>query len=214
MPGFDVRVVDDEGKEVGTGIMGNIVLAIPLAPTGLTTLFNDEERFYKGYLKRFSGEWVDTGDAGIIDEDGYVHVMSRSDDIINVAAHRFSTGKASPSKPRILHLDRLIMHRVHRTSHLLPPHDYRVLCRRCPRRAQRSPPFRLRHPIDARPPDGRCAVGHAYEGNPTARPRTDRRHCCSWWDGAGSRHDPQDAEWEDVTEVVAGIGGKCGARGV
>lgn len=92
MPGFDVRIVDDVGKEVPKGEMGNIVLAIPLAPTGFTTLFNDEERFYKSYLKRFNGQWIDTGDAGIVDEDGYVHVMSRSDDIINVAAHRFSTG--------------------------------------------------------------------------------------------------------------------------
>lgn len=92
VPGFDVRIVDDEGKEVSQGSMGNIVLGIPLAPTGLTTLWKDEERFYKGYLKRFNGEWIDTGDAGMIDEDGYVHVMSRSDDIINVAAHRLSTG--------------------------------------------------------------------------------------------------------------------------
>ena len=97
MPGFDVRIVDDEGKEVSPGSMGNIVLAMPLAPTGLTTLFNDDERFYKGYLKRFNGEWIDTGDAGMIDQDGYVHVMSRSDDIINVAAHRFSTGPSTPS---------------------------------------------------------------------------------------------------------------------
>lgn len=94
MPGWDIRVVDDEGKEVERGTMGNIVLKTPLAPTGFTTLFNDEERFYKGYLKRFDGKWLDTGDAGMIDEDGYVHVMSRSDDIINVAAHRFSTGKS------------------------------------------------------------------------------------------------------------------------
>ena len=104
MPGFDVRIVDDEGKEVGQGKMGNIVLAIPLAPTGFTTLFNDEERFYKGYLKRFDGKWIDTGDAGMIDNDGYVHVMSRSDDIINVAAHRFSTGsieQAISSHPNI-----------------------------------------------------------------------------------------------------------------
>ena len=104
MPGFDVRVVDDKGKEVEHGTMGNIVLAIPLAPTGFTTLFNDEERFYKGYLKRFDGKWIDTGDAGMIDNDGYVHVMSRSDDIINVAAHRFSTGsieQAIASHPTI-----------------------------------------------------------------------------------------------------------------
>jgi propionyl-CoA synthetase len=94
MPGFDVRIVDDEGKEVDMGTMGNIVLAMPLAPTGFRTLWQDEERFYKGYLKRFEGKWIDTGDAGMIDEDGYIHVMSRSDDIINVAAHRFSTGKS------------------------------------------------------------------------------------------------------------------------
>ncbi|TKA30324.1 hypothetical protein B0A50_02551 [Salinomyces thailandicus] len=92
MPGFDVRIVDDDGKEVSGGEMGNIVLNIPLAPTGFTTLWKDEERFYKSYLKRFDGKWIDTGDAGMIDEDGYVHVMSRSDDIINVAAHRLSTG--------------------------------------------------------------------------------------------------------------------------
>ncbi|KAJ5143133.1 uncharacterized protein N7515_001920 [Penicillium bovifimosum] len=92
MPGFDVRIVDDEGNEVPRGTMGNIVMAAPLAPTAFTTLFADEERFYRGYLKRFNGRWVDTGDAGLVDEDGYVHIMSRSDDIINVAAHRFSTG--------------------------------------------------------------------------------------------------------------------------
>ena len=92
MPGFDVRIVDDKGQEISNGTMGNIVLGIPLAPTGLTTLYNDPERFYKGYMLRFNGEWIDTGDAGMIDSDGYIHVMSRSDDIINVAAHRFSTG--------------------------------------------------------------------------------------------------------------------------
>ncbi|KAF7940722.1 uncharacterized protein EAE97_006908 [Botrytis byssoidea] len=92
LPGFDVRIVDDTGKEVPRGKMGNIVLGIPLAPTGFRTLWNDEERFYKGYMKRFDGKWIDTGDAGVIDEGGWVSVMSRSDDIINVAAHRFSTG--------------------------------------------------------------------------------------------------------------------------
>ncbi|EGP86827.1 uncharacterized protein MYCGRDRAFT_100498 [Zymoseptoria tritici IPO323] len=92
VPGFDVQVVDDEGKPIPAGNMGNIVLGMPLAPTGLTTLWQDEERFYKGYLKRFDGKWVDTGDAGMIDSDGYVHVMSRADDVINVAAHRLSTG--------------------------------------------------------------------------------------------------------------------------
>ena len=104
MPGFDVRIVDDAGKEISQGSMGNIVLAIPLAPTSFTTLFNDEERFYKGYMKRFAGRWIDTGDAGMMDQDGYIHVMSRSDDTINVAAHRFSTGsieQAISSHPAI-----------------------------------------------------------------------------------------------------------------
>ncbi|KAG9238135.1 propionate-CoA ligase-like protein [Amylocarpus encephaloides] len=104
MPGFDVRIVDDSGKEVEKGKMGNIVMAMPLAPTGFRTLWQDEERFYKGYIKRFEGKWIDTGDAGMIDNDGYIHVMSRSDDIINVAAHRFSTGsieQAISSHPTI-----------------------------------------------------------------------------------------------------------------
>ncbi|KAK3360275.1 hypothetical protein B0T25DRAFT_473477, partial [Lasiosphaeria hispida] len=92
MPGFDVRTVDDEGDEVPRGTMGNIVLALPLAPTAFRTLWEDEERFYRGYLKRFSGRWIDTGDAGYVDENGYIHIMARTDDIINVAAHRLSTG--------------------------------------------------------------------------------------------------------------------------
>jgi propionyl-CoA synthetase len=70
MPGFDVRIVDDEGKEVERGSMGNIVVGLPWSPTGMTTLWKDEERFYRGYLKRFDGKWMDTGDAGMIDEDG------------------------------------------------------------------------------------------------------------------------------------------------
>lgn len=78
MPGFDVRVVDDEGNELEKGKMGNIVLKMPLAPTAFRTLWEDEKRFYSGYLKRFDGKWLDTGDAGIVDPDGYVHIMARS----------------------------------------------------------------------------------------------------------------------------------------
>ncbi|KAF7190772.1 hypothetical protein HII31_07931 [Pseudocercospora fuligena] len=92
VPGSDVKIVDDEGKELPKESMGNIVLAMPLSPTGLTTLWGEEDRFYRSYLKRFDGQWIDTGDAGMIDADGYVHVMSRADDVINVAAHRLSTG--------------------------------------------------------------------------------------------------------------------------
>ena len=85
--------MDDDGNEVPRGAMGNFVLALPLAPTAFRTLWEDEERFYKGYMKRFGGRWVDTGDAGYVDENGYIHIMARSDDIINVAAHRLSTGE-------------------------------------------------------------------------------------------------------------------------
>jgi propionyl-CoA synthetase len=97
MPGFDIRIVDDDGKEVQRGLMGNIVLGLPLPPTAFRTLWGDEERFYKSYLKRFEGKWLDTGDSGWIDEEGYVHVMSRNDDVLNVAAHRLSSGKPSAS---------------------------------------------------------------------------------------------------------------------
>ncbi|KAM0519500.1 hypothetical protein ACHAPE_003674 [Trichoderma viride] len=92
MPGFDIRIVDDEGRQVDSGNMGNIVLGMPLAPTGFRTLWDDEERFYGGYLKRFKGKWLDTGDSGWIDGDGYIHVMSRNDDVLNVSAHRLSSG--------------------------------------------------------------------------------------------------------------------------
>jgi len=104
-PGFDVRVVNDEGVEAEQGKMGSIVLGMPLAPTGFRTLWQDEERFYKGYLSRFDGKWIDTGDAGFIDRDGYLFIMSRSDDVINVAAHRFSTGKVSI--PSSVHSEKL-----------------------------------------------------------------------------------------------------------
>ncbi|KAH9869345.1 hypothetical protein IAQ61_006551 [Plenodomus lingam] len=104
MPGFDVRIVDDSGKEVRPGEMGNIVMGIPLAPTAFTTLWEDEERFYRGYMKRFEGKWIDTGDAGLIDEEGYISIMARADDVINVAAHRFSTGECGLGRPWYRHL--------------------------------------------------------------------------------------------------------------
>ncbi|KAG5946230.1 hypothetical protein E4U53_006609 [Claviceps sorghi] len=92
MPGFDVRVVDDAGRPVKPGSLGNIVLGMPLAPTAFRTLWGEQERFYHSYLKRFDGKWLDTGDAGYIDEEGYVYVMSRNDDVLNVSAHRLSSG--------------------------------------------------------------------------------------------------------------------------
>ncbi|HEY0292811.1 MAG TPA: propionyl-CoA synthetase [Hansschlegelia sp.] len=91
MPGYDVRVLDDAGHPVPAGTLGNIVIRLPLPPGCLPTLWNDEARFRKGYLESFPG-YYQTSDAGFIDEDGYVFFMARTDDIINVAGHRLSTG--------------------------------------------------------------------------------------------------------------------------
>ncbi|BFZ58393.1 hypothetical protein PYCC9005_005455 [Savitreella phatthalungensis] len=92
-PGYDVRIVDDSGKELPPDAEGNVVLKTPLPPSMLSELWRDTaNRFEASYMRRFNGRWFDTGDAGKIDQDGYVHILSRSDDIINVAAHRLSTG--------------------------------------------------------------------------------------------------------------------------
>ncbi|KAJ1959960.1 hypothetical protein GGI12_004065 [Dipsacomyces acuminosporus] len=82
--------VDLSPEEAETGEIGNIVLKLPLPPGIMTSLWNDDERFFNAYFKRFPG-YYDTGDTGMVDSDGYVHILSRSDDIINVAAHRIST---------------------------------------------------------------------------------------------------------------------------
>ena len=91
VPGYDVRVLNDAGHEVGVGEIGNIVVKLPLPPSCLPTLWNDDERFVQSYLSEFPG-YYKTADAGIMDEDGYLSIMSRTDDIINVAGHRLSTG--------------------------------------------------------------------------------------------------------------------------
>jgi propionyl-CoA synthetase len=91
VPGYDVRVVDAECREVKRGDIGAIVIKLPLAPGCLPTLWHNDEGFRKSYLVGFPG-YYKTGDAGFMDEDGYLYVMSRTDDIINVAGHRLSTG--------------------------------------------------------------------------------------------------------------------------
>jgi propionyl-CoA synthetase len=91
VPGYDIRVLDDHGREVPRGETGNIVVKLPLPPGNLPTLWGNQQRFFDTYLARFEGYYL-TGDAGIMDEQGYIWVMSRIDDVINVAGHRLSTG--------------------------------------------------------------------------------------------------------------------------
>ena len=92
MPGYNLQVLDDEGKTCKPGETGNIVIHLPLPPSCLPTLWNDDERFKKSYLSQYPGYYF-TGDEGIKDEDGYIFVMGRVDDVINVAGHRLSTGE-------------------------------------------------------------------------------------------------------------------------
>ncbi|QLF68848.1 propionyl-CoA synthetase [Peteryoungia desertarenae] len=91
MPGYDLDVVDDAGHPVPRGTLGNIVAKLPLPPGCLVTFWNADARFHSACLEEFPG-YYKTADAGIIDEDGYVFVMARTDDIINCAGHRLSTG--------------------------------------------------------------------------------------------------------------------------
>ncbi|MEX1660961.1 propionyl-CoA synthetase [Thioclava sp. 15-R06ZXC-3] len=91
MPGYDVQVLDEGGHPLPPGELGAITIKLPLPPGTLPTLWNAEDRFKKSYLEHFPG-YYETGDAGYIDEDGYLYIMARTDDVINVAGHRLSTG--------------------------------------------------------------------------------------------------------------------------
>jgi propionyl-CoA synthetase len=91
MPGYDLRILDEGGKPTPPGAMGSIAVKLPLPPGCLPSLWKADERFREGYFAAFPGHYA-TADAGFIDEDGYVFVMGRTDDIINVAGHRLSTG--------------------------------------------------------------------------------------------------------------------------
>jgi len=91
VPGMDVRAVDENCEEVKAGEIGALVIKLPLPPGTFPTLWNARERYIEAYLEEYPG-YYKTADAGFIDEDGYVYVMSRTDDIINVAGHRLSTG--------------------------------------------------------------------------------------------------------------------------
>jgi propionyl-CoA synthetase len=91
MPGYDVAILDEAGHPVGPNTLGAIAVKLPLPPGTLPTLWNAPDRFRKSYLSHFPG-YYETGDAGMIDEDGYLYIMARTDDVINVAGHRLSTG--------------------------------------------------------------------------------------------------------------------------
>jgi propionyl-CoA synthetase len=91
VPGWDVRILDDQGQELPSGQIGALAVKLPMPPGASPTLWNAEERFREVYLSAFPG-YYQTADAGYVDEAGYVFVMSRTDDIINVAGHRLSTG--------------------------------------------------------------------------------------------------------------------------
>ncbi|HET6979874.1 MAG TPA: propionyl-CoA synthetase [Pyrinomonadaceae bacterium] len=91
VPGYDVRVVDDAGKEVSPNVNGNVVIKLPLPPGCLLTLWNNDSGCHDSYFQSYPG-YYKTGDAGFKDDDGYLWIMGRTDDIINVAGHRLSTG--------------------------------------------------------------------------------------------------------------------------
>jgi propionyl-CoA synthetase len=91
VPGYDVQVLDADGNQAEPGVIGALVIKLPLPPGTFTTLWHAEDRFVRAYFSRYPG-YYETGDAGYIDDNGYVFVMARTDDVINVAGHRLSTG--------------------------------------------------------------------------------------------------------------------------
>ncbi len=91
LPGYDVQILAEDGTPMPAGQLGAVAIKLPLPPGTLPTLWNAEKRFVKSYLTTFPG-YYETGDAGVIDEDGYLYIMARTDDVINVAGHRLSTG--------------------------------------------------------------------------------------------------------------------------
>src|SRR5699024_1752243 len=93
---YQIHVMDDEGGELPPGEAGNIAIKLPLPPGCLPTLWQDDTRFHEAYLAQYPGYYL-SGDGGYVDADGYVFVMGRVDDVINVAGHRLSTGEMEES---------------------------------------------------------------------------------------------------------------------
>jgi propionyl-CoA synthetase len=91
MPGYDVQVLSEAGSVLPAGELGAVAIRLPLPPGTLQTLWNADDRFAASYLSSYPG-YYETGDAGMLDADGYLYIMARTDDVINVAGHRLSTG--------------------------------------------------------------------------------------------------------------------------
>mmetsp|Transcript_24802 Transcript_24802/g.33196 ORF Transcript_24802/g.33196 Transcript_24802/m.33196 type:complete len:141 (+) Transcript_24802:1320-1742(+) len=92
MPGYDLKVFDDENNEVQPGQLGKVVIKLPMPPAFMLSLWGNDQVFIEKYLTETPGYYT-TGDAGVMDKEGYVHIMTRVDDVINVAGHRISTGR-------------------------------------------------------------------------------------------------------------------------
>ena len=92
VPGYEVKIFSELNDEVPAGTLGKVVIKLPLPPAFMLTLWGNDAVFIKKYLSDTPGYYT-TGDAGIIDEKGYIHIMTRMDDVINTAGHRISTGR-------------------------------------------------------------------------------------------------------------------------
>jgi len=92
VPGYDVKIFDEGNVEVAPDTLGKVVIKLPLPPAFMLTLWGNDEAFIEKYLAETPGYYT-TGDAGVIDSNGYIHIMTRTDDVINTAGHRISTGR-------------------------------------------------------------------------------------------------------------------------
>lgn len=92
VPGYEVKIFNESNEEVPADVLGKVVIKLPLPPAFMLTLWGNDSAFIKKYLSDTPGYYT-TGDAGIIDKNGYVHIMTRMDDVINTAGHRISTGR-------------------------------------------------------------------------------------------------------------------------
>ena len=92
VPGYEVKIFDESNTQVAPNVLGKVVIKMPLPPAFMLTLWGNDSAFIDKYLAETPGYYT-TGDAGIIDEHGYLHIMTRTDDVINTAGHRISTGR-------------------------------------------------------------------------------------------------------------------------